>query len=157
MSQSDPFAVELPDGDSIETGHVIEHVEYGPMVVDEVRLGSKYKRVRLQAELGPEGLTLTGDEVRERWGKTLHDDPQEIATPRVGFEGIGLPERASPEADLTVSGADMEPVELVAMHARAEIVRAMEAVAQGIHPDEVDVGATVDWEQWLAEQAGENE
>jgi len=157
MSQSDRFAVELPDGESLSKGATVEHVEHGPMIVEQITVGPSSKRVRFRAELGPEGLTLTGDEVRERWGETLHDDPQEIATPRVAFEGIGLPEWASPEADLTVSGADMEPVELVAMHARAEIVRAMEAVAEGIHPDEVDVGATVNWEQWLAEQAGESE
>lgn len=66
----------------------------------------------------------------------------------ITFGGVTLPEdEDAPTIDITVRGDDESAVETVAMHARAEAVRAMQALSEDRHPEDVDGHPhTVNWE-----------
>jgi hypothetical protein len=151
------FEVRVTDDIRLDRDSMVEHVEYGPMHVDRVTYSPTTKRVELKSELGPEGLTLTADELRERWGETLHTDPAELynGSQRVTFEGITTSD-GDVSADLSVAGTS-DYVELVAMHVKDQAVRAMQAVDEERPPAECDgIGVEIDWERAFAEE-GEDE
>jgi hypothetical protein len=69
----------------------------------------------------------------------------------VSYDGVGLPESDYPDAadvevDLSVKGDDEDVVEKVAMHARNEAVRALQAFESETPPSECDgTGVGVAW------------
>lgn len=153
------FQIELPDGGVLTQNGMVEHIDYGPMHVDQITYSPRAKRVRLQSEMGPQGIKLTGEELREQWGETISDDPIELHenNPRINFNGLHLPDSdLSVEVDVEVSGDDEDNVEAVAMHAKDQIVRAMQAIDESGDPAEMEgIGIEMDWETILGGDADE--
>jgi hypothetical protein len=142
------FEIALPDGESLRTGDTVTHAEFGPMAVENIVYAGSYKEVTLVSELGPEALELTGDELRGRWGETIADDPLAIQTPTVEYEGISLPDADHALAvDLSVTGDEMDALEPLAVYTHDRIVRAMQALDRGAHPDDCEgIEIDIDWE-----------
>jgi hypothetical protein len=162
MSDAQPgdigkFEIELPNGEILTRDAMLEHIDYGPMYVDQITYSPHAKRVQLQSELGPQGLELTANEVREQWGETIHDDPIELHenNPSVAFNGLRLADSdLCVEVDVSVTGDDEDNVEAVAMYAKDQVVRAMQAVDQGKPPGETEgIGVEFDWDKILEEDA----
>ena len=147
MSHGEKFSIEVTEDHRLESGSTVAHKEHGPMIVDQVRVGPHHKTALLESELGPEALKLSGEELRQMWGETIHIDPMEIQEPTVSFGGISV-EGQEIEVELCVSGnTDFESIERVAIHARDQVVRAMEAERDHSRPEYCEgTGVTVDWD-----------
>jgi len=153
----DKFEIRVDDETVISRDSMVTHIEYGPMHVDRVAYSPQSKRIELKSELGPEGLTLTADELRERWGETLHTDPMalhERGSARVVTEGLSAPD-SDVEVDLRVNGPQDE-VDDVQLHAKDQIVRAMQAhVTEQPPADCKGIGVSIDWERKFADSGEE--
>lgn len=57
---------------------------------------------------------------------------------RVAYDDVTLPEADTAKVSIDVEGADEDVVEKVAMHARDEAVRALQAFEEGKHPSECE-------------------
>lgn len=57
---------------------------------------------------------------------------------RVSFEDVTLPDTDTAKVSIDVEGTDEDVVEKVAMHAREEAVKALQAFDTGKHPSECD-------------------
>lgn len=150
----DPFTIEMEDGVAIERRMLVDHVEHGPMVVDTITVSPFGRRVKLEGEMGPVGLTLDEEDLHEEWGETLHSDPDELHEPgemRVEAGGIST-EESDIELDITTTGTPARDAERVHLFAVDAAVRAIQAHEQECHPDECE-GAEIgfDWEQVHAE------
>lgn len=141
------FYIDVPGEETLTRGDAVEHREYGPMVVDGIRIGSSYKRVTLALEQGPESLQLTGEDVREARAETLHSNPAELygGETRYTHEGISI-NGVAIEATITVEGTPDTAAEGVAAHIVNAAVRAMEAVRDGRPPSECAGTYDLDWE-----------
>jgi hypothetical protein len=146
------FRIDVPDdNDPLERDAIVEHAEYGPLRVDSVRVGRDRKTVDFWSELGEsrEGVQMTADEIREAWGETIHYDPTKVheQNPHVGFSGITAGHE-SIEIDIEVRGetGDESDIECVAVHARDEAVRAIQALMNDELPEDCGgSSASVDW------------
>lgn len=148
MSESTTkFEVEIDEETTLRSDDLVEHVEYGPMVVSGIRVGPFQKTVGLKSELGPEGLELSDEEIREQWGERLHDDPVELYedTFRASNEGISV-DGLDVEMSISTEG-DQDVAELAHMHVLDEAVRALQALRDECDPNQADgAGFAVDWE-----------
>jgi len=143
------FAIDI-EGHTLQSGSTLAHEEYGPMVIDHIQVGSSQKTALLTAELGPEALECSAEELRSMWGETIHVDPMAIQQPAVTFGGLSVA-GLDIEAELSVSGdTDFERVERVAVHAREQLVRAMQAARDHSRPEYCEgTAASVDWDAVL--------
>lgn len=150
MSDAASFAIEI-EGHTLQSGSTLAHEDYGPMVVDHIQVGASQKTALLTSELGPEALECSAEELRAMWGETIHVDPMAIQQPTVTFGGLSV-EGLDIEAELSVSGdTDFERVERVAIHAREQLVRAMQAERDHSHPADCEgTAASVDWDAVVA-------
>jgi hypothetical protein len=137
------------DGDtSIDRDDMVEHREHGPMHVDQITIGPRGKKVELKAELSNIGLTLTGDELREQWGETIHFDPIQLhddGSIRVECTGISG-EGVNVEVDLTTEGGPERAAEVVHMYAKDAAVRALKAIESRQPAPECDGVVTIEWD-----------
>lgn len=150
MSTNSKFEVKLPgDREPIAKGAMIEHKEHGPMVVDQIVVGTHHKTVQLQSELSDIGLKLTDDQLREQWGKQLAADPAELwdGEVRLAAEGITTDDAAI-TVDITTEGKPEQDAEMVHLYAKDAAVRALRALDSGCIPAEVEGPIQFDWEQF---------
>ena len=151
MSLEEKFTVEVSNEHSLRRDSTVEHKEHGPMSVDSVRVGPSHKTMLLKSELGPEALELSGNEIRDAWGETIHVDPMELYSgeTRVGTEGISI-EGVDVEASMTVEGKPERAVELAYIHAKDEFVRALQAFETGAMPADCEgTDTSVNWVQFV--------
>lgn len=152
-SADDSTEITINDNTTLGLGDAVEHVEYGMMAVESLSSGWGEVSAELESPVREDGLsiTLSEEQIREAWGETIHTDPEVIHSPKVQFGGVSLPESEhGVEVDITVTGDDQAVVEAVAMHARDEIVRAMQAMEYGVVPEETDgSGISVNWPKKL--------
>lgn len=150
------FEVEIDEETTLSRDDLVEHVEYGPLVVSSVQVGPFQKTVEMWSERGPEGLKLSGDEIREQWGEKLHYDPVELYenTFRAFNEGISV-DGLDVEMSISTEG-DEDVAELAHVHALDEAVRAMQAIRDECDPNQTDgAGYAVDWEGVFEEDEGD--
>jgi hypothetical protein len=147
------FQIELPDGGVLTKDSMVEHIEHGPMYVDNITYSPHAKRVQLQSEMSPQGIKLTGEDIREQWNETISDDPFKLHenNPRTEMNGLHLPDSdLGIEVDVAISGDDEDNVEAVAMHAKDQIVRVMQAIEAGEVPEDMaGTGIDFDWDTIL--------
>ena len=143
------IAIEI-EGHTLQSGSTLAHEQYGPMVIDHIQVGSSHKTALLTSELGPEALECSAEELRTMWGETIHVDPMAIQQPTVTFGGLSV-EGLDIEAELSVSGdTAFKHVERVAVHAREQLVRSMQAERDHSHPEDCEgTAASVDWDAVL--------
>lgn len=151
------FQVEVTDEVTLSRDSMVEHVDHGPMRVSSVRVGPYEKTVELKSEMGPIGLELSDDEIREQWGETIAQDPFELRDPgtaRVTTNGI-----SAPDSDVVVSVTTEGPqddAEAVHTHAKDQIVRAIQAVRDEQPPEECDgAGVDIQWEKIFSDDGGD--
>lgn len=149
MSASE-FQIELPEEGALTKGDVVVHADYGPMLVDELRVGPNYKRVTLASELGPEALQLTGEELRDAWGETLAGDPAVLHNGETRYthdtitiEGVNI------DVSLTVEGKPEPAAEAVDAHIVDAAARGLEAIRDGKPPSECEGAYEIDWDTIL--------
>lgn len=68
---------------------------------------------------------------------------------RLDHRGISLPDDDAHDVtgDITVEGTDEGKADKVLIHAKDEIVRAMQALEEGKHPEECDgTGVSINWD-----------
>jgi len=156
---TDPkFTIEIDEETTLRRDDMVEHVEHGPMYVDSIVVGPSTKTAELKSELGPLGLDLTAEELREQWGETVHADPFELGEPgSARFESSGISVDGSAiKVSITTHGAPQKDAECVHMHAKNQIVRGLQAVAEGQPPEECEgPGFAVDWEHFFEEGSDE--
>ena len=145
----DKFAVSVDDR-TLRDGDLVSHIDHGPMIVDSVLVGPNSKTVQLQSELDNVGLKLPETELQELWGKELHTDPAEIQQQRVSLDGISV-EDLDIDVDVKVAGgAEFSSIDRVAIHARDQIVRALQAERDNTRPEYCEgSGVSVDWDAVL--------
>lgn len=71
------FDVELPDGSVLGTDATLEHTHYGALTVSTRRRTPSHTKILFRIEGAEDRLFVefTGEEIREQWGETIHDDP----------------------------------------------------------------------------------
>lgn len=142
------FTIEINDEVVLSRDSLVEHVEFGPMRVDTVSVGPFNKTAQLQAETSSIGLELTGDELRDKWGEEIASDPFELHDPgSARYENRGITvEGLDVEVTIKSSGPEKD-AERVHMHAIEQTVRALQAMRDGVPPEECE-GANyeIDWE-----------
>jgi len=144
----DKFAVEVNEEVTLRRDSMVEHAEHGPMRVDSIRVGPHSKTVEFKSEMGPVGLDLSAEDIREQWGETIAQDPfdlHEPGTAKISNSGISV-EGSEIEVDITVSGPE-DDAEMVHMHSVDQIVRALQGVRDEKPPWESEGGGyEIDWE-----------
>jgi hypothetical protein len=153
---AEKFAIDLPDGDPLSKGDLVEHREHGPMHVDDIRVGPYRKNVMLVSELGPSALKLSGDDIREQWGESIHTDPEQLYddSMRVSREGVSV-EDLDISVDITIDGSPEWAMQAVDAHILDAAVSALEAVRDGNPPTESEGVYDIDWDAVLENHDGD--
>lgn len=152
------FEIEIDDETTLRRGDMVDHVEHGPMQVDGILVGAHHKTAELKSELGPIGLDLTDDDLREQWGETLHTNPEELREPgHARFENQGISvDGADIEVTVTTSGQPQDDAEAAHMHAVDQVVRALQAVRDETPPADCEgAGVSLDWDTIFADEEAE--
>lgn len=149
VEQPEQFRLEMDDGHVIERDAMVEHIEHGPMYCDGVTVGPAGRRISFEGEMGPVGVTLSEEDLREAWGETMHCDPAELYSPgEVRIENSGI---STDDSDIEVSietnGKPQSDAERVHLYAVDAAVRAIQAHENECDPDECE-GSQIefDWE-----------
>jgi hypothetical protein len=142
---STKFRIDVPDGDPLTRNATVMHRDHGPMHVDEIRVGSSYKRVTLTADMGPEALQMTGEDLCEEWGETIHADPAELDDGKTRYTKEFS--STDDEIEVTIEAAGPEDrTDPVMAHLHDQVVRALRAVENHEPPAECDGVYEIDWE-----------
>lgn len=150
------FEIEVDDETTLQRDDTVAHVEHGPMYVEQISISASAKRARLKAELSEDGMSieLTGDEIRERWGKTLAATPMELHDGKTRYEKSFA--SRDDEIEITIKAAGPEDdVQPVMAHLDDQAVRALQAMEDELPPEECEGRYQIDWEAIFAEDADE--
>jgi hypothetical protein len=147
---AEKFAIDVPDGEPLSKGDLVEHREHGPMHINEITVGPYRKRVTLISELGPNALQLSDDNIREAWGETIHTDLEELYSDsmRVSREGVSVDD-LDISVDITIDGSPEWAIQAVDAHVVDAAVRAMEAVRDGHPPEDSEGAIELEWDTVL--------
>lgn len=144
MSLEEKFSIEVPDGEPLTRDDTVEHCEYGPMHVDSITVGTFRKNITLISELGPEALRMSGDDLREKWGDTIHADPAELRDGKTRYTKDFASEDG--EVELTIEAAGPEDrTQPVMAHLHDQAVRVLKATEEHTPPAECEGVYEIDW------------
>lgn len=148
----DRFQIEVNDEVTLARDDLVAHIDHGPMHVEQISVGPSTKYARIKSDTREDGMSieLSGDQIRDQWGKTIASDPFELRDDSARYENSFTSKDDKISIDIEVSGPEDE-AEPVMAHLHDQTVRVLQAFENGEPPKECHGAFTIDWGSILSD------